>query len=191
MGNLHIQQMTESVPETLLNPPPPEDPEHVTSPQVMECGVCMTEKKFDPDLDVECAVCKYRVCYECMFEYIKFNVKKRALLCPHCRQDLTETSELSLDGNANFLGMFLACQELYADDADEETEFSGWREFTSDSSDSSEYTSDSSFDNDFPYDYSDDSTDETSDSDTDETDSERDVSANVEPNQDDPNESQT
>src|SRR5688572_27417801 len=61
------------------------------------CGLCLDDVKGKSDLDVECHRCHFRVCYECMFEYIRFNKKKDALLCPHCRQDLLDNLNLLID----------------------------------------------------------------------------------------------
>src|SRR6478609_4796773 len=51
------------------------------------CGLCM-DLKGNGELDLTCDKCKFYVCFECMFEYMKFNRNKETLLCPHCRQDL-------------------------------------------------------------------------------------------------------
>jgi len=64
---------------------------------VKECGLCLDSEKPQSEFDTECFQCKFYMCYECMFEYIKFNRKCKELLCPHCRQDLLEQSLLQTD----------------------------------------------------------------------------------------------
>lgn len=126
---------------------------------VEECGLCLDTKKEKSDFDVKCVQCKFYVCYECMFEYIKFNRKKNVLLCPHCRQDLFDQAienliESNENKNENVLIMHLLKQRIYKYDSD-----------SSDNSDTTNSdTTDSDMDSDTTTDSSDYSTDDSQDS---------------------------
>ena len=88
-----------------------DQPDNQHDPNVVTCGLCL-EDKTRHELDVECSVCKFRICYECMFEYIKFNKNRYTLLCPHCRQDLLDDIDLDDSDKECLLSMFLVQSEI-------------------------------------------------------------------------------
>lgn len=117
----------------------------------IECGLCMLDKTIETEFDVVCGVCKYFMCYECMFEYIKHNRNKDKLLCPHCRQDLLQEASLSFDSDASLLSVYLVQKEIeemeklyqtYLDSSDDDYNSSDEPD-SSDESDSSITTSSS------------------------------------------------
>ena len=76
----------------------------------------MDDVKGRNELDVECHKCHFVICYECMFEYLRFNKAKDALLCPHCRQDMLEDwalYDIPKDGSGeSLLSMYLVHKEM-------------------------------------------------------------------------------
>ena len=76
------------------------------------CGLCLDDTKEACDLDVACSTCKFHVCYECMFEYIRHNKSKDSLLCPHCRQDLLDDLDLYSKESENLLSIYLVQTEI-------------------------------------------------------------------------------
>jgi hypothetical protein len=135
--------------------------------QGQTCGLCLDDVKGTSDLDVVCHRCHFRICYECMFEYIRFNKTKETLLCPHCRQDMLDNVDLyesiHKDANDSLLSMYLIQNEV-----EKLKELFGLMEGSSSESDSIYSDHDSGDEYDYDSETTDDgSTDDTDDDSTD------------------------
>jgi len=77
--------------------------------KTVECGLCLDECE-KSEFDIQCHICKFYMCYKCMFEYMNTKRKQDRLPCPHCRGDLYET--VDVEQLSNLMSLFLVQQDL-------------------------------------------------------------------------------
>lgn len=56
------------------------------------CLICQ-DNAVDPQCDFICIYCFYKMCWECMFNYMRCNIDKKVLKCPHCQKDCADTDK--------------------------------------------------------------------------------------------------
>lgn len=96
----------------------------------VSCGICLEDKMFS-DLDFTCTHCFFYACFDCLFEYIRFNKKRFDITCPQCRRVLENLNPEKL-----------TVTDLIA--TIEEGDSSSWSSSSSTFNSSSEYNSDDS-----------------------------------------------
>jgi hypothetical protein len=85
---------TDPDPDPVLHP---DSEANLDQQSSLRCGVCLEGKEFS-EVDFTCVLCFFYICFDCFFEYLKFNAKKKAkVTCPQCRQVCRNIDEEKLD----------------------------------------------------------------------------------------------